>query len=243
MDAGKKRCAAGVLAVLSAAVLGVSLWWFAASNADLFGGLLQTTVTEEAAPAGSQDADARGEAADDGAADAADSEEVDAAGNGADGMDAEASDTARAASGGAVDGDAPAGSHGVGGGSPPANGATGGQAPSSGDAGAPAPATVTVSIAIDSSAADGRVTYSGTLTFEEGATVLDALYGTGLSVDATSYPGMGTYVAAIGGLAEKEFGGQSGWKYRVNGVEPDYSCGYCTLSDGDAITWLYVRSA
>lgn len=54
---------------------------------------------------------------------------------------------------------------------------------------------------------------------------------------------MGVYVAAINGYAEKDQGGESGWKYAVNGSYPNYSAGACTLSDGDAVTWVYVTSA
>jgi hypothetical protein len=54
---------------------------------------------------------------------------------------------------------------------------------------------------------------------------------------------MGIYVAAINGYAEKDQGGESGWKYAVNGSYPNYSAGAYTLSDGDAVAWVYVTSA
>ena len=50
----------------------------------------------------------------------------------------------------------------------------------------------------------------------------------------------GLYVSAIGGLAEKEHGGKSGWVYSVNGVSPMTSCANYVLSDGDAVSWFYV---
>ena len=79
---------------------------------------------------------------------------------------------------------------------------------------------VTVTVSVTSSAVGNPVSSGGTFTFNEGATVYDALCALGLSVNAhgSSY---GTYVAAIGGLAEKEHGGTSGWMYSVNGVAPN----------------------
>ncbi|MFQ7393136.1 MAG: DUF4430 domain-containing protein [Collinsella aerofaciens] len=83
------------------------------------------------------------------------------------------------------------------------------------------------------------VSSGGTFTFNEGATVYDALCALGLSVNAhgSSY---GTYVAAIGGLAEKEHGATSGWMYSVNGVAPNTACSNYVLSNGDRVVWYYV---
>ena len=80
---------------------------------------------------------------------------------------------------------------------------------------------------------------SGTFTFNKGATVYDALCALGLSVNArgTSY---GTYVAAIGGLAEMEHGDKSGWMYSVNGTTPMTACSNYVLSNGDNVVWYYV---
>ena len=99
--------------------------------------------------------------------------------------------------------------------------------------------TVTVSVSVSSSAADGRVSGSAAPTFEKGATAYDALCATGLSVTSKSSQ-YGIYVSAIGGLAEKEFGGSSGWMYSVNGSAPNISCGKYVLKDGDRVSWYYV---
>ena len=82
------------------------------------------------------------------------------------------------------------------------------------------------------------VSSSGTFTFNKGATVYDALCALGLSVNArgTSY---GTYVAAIGGLAEMEHGDKSGWMYSVNGETPMTACSNYVLKNGDNIVWYY----
>lgn len=101
------------------------------------------------------------------------------------------------------------------------------------------PGYVTVTVSVTSSAVGNPVSSSGTFTFNEGATVYDALCALGLSVNAygTSY---GTYVAAIGGLAEKEHGAKSGWIYSVNGTAPMTACSNYTLKNGDTVVWYYV---
>ena len=98
---------------------------------------------------------------------------------------------------------------------------------------------VTVTVSVTSSAVGNPVSSGGIFTFNEGATVYDALCALGLSVNAhgSSY---GTYVAAIGGLAEKEHGGTSGWMYSVNGVAPNTACSNYVLHNGDSVVWYYV---
>lgn len=142
------------------------------------------------------------------------------------------------ASGGAESKPGPGGS-GSGGSGTSQQGGGGQSAPSSGDSQKPAPKRVTVTISVDSSAADGSVSASGSFTFEEGATVYDALCALGLSIG--SGDGIhGVYVSSIGGLAEKQFGASSGWMYAVNGVRPNMACSAYVLKDGDAIQWRYV---
>lgn len=101
------------------------------------------------------------------------------------------------------------------------------------------PGYVTVTVSVTSSAVGNPVSSGGTFTFNEGATAYDALCALGLSVNAhgSSY---GTYVAAIGGLAEKQYGGTSGWMYSVNGTTPMTACSNYVLSNGDNVVWYYV---
>ena len=121
----------------------------------------------------------------------------------------------------------------------------GGSASNSGSAsagnqgGSQQPGYVTVTVSVTSSAVGNPVSSGGTFTFNEGVTAYDALCALGLSVNAhgSSY---GTYVAAIGGLAEKEHGGTSGWMYSVNGVAPNTACSNYVLSNGDRVVWYYV---
>lgn len=101
------------------------------------------------------------------------------------------------------------------------------------------PSYVTVTVSVTSSSVGNPVSSGGTFTFNEGATVYDALCALGLSVNAhgSSY---GTYVSAIGGLAEKQYGGTSGWMYSVNGTTPMTACSNYVLSNGDNVVWYYV---
>ena len=114
-----------------------------------------------------------------------------------------------------------------------------GSASSGGQSGSQESNYVTVTVSVTSSAVGNPVSSGGTFTFNEGATAYDALCALGLSVNAqgSSY---GTYVAAIGGLAEKEHGGTSGWMYSVNGATPNTACSNYILKNGDTVVWYYV---
>lgn len=120
-----------------------------------------------------------------------------------------------------------------------ASSSNGGNASSGGQSGSQESSYVTVTVSVTSSAVGNPVSSGGTFTFNEGATVYDALCALGLSVNAhgSSY---GTYVSAIGGLAEKQYGGTSGWMYSVNGSTPMTACSNYVLSNGDNAVWYYV---
>lgn len=120
-----------------------------------------------------------------------------------------------------------------------ATASNGGGASTGGQGGSQESGYVTVTVSVTSSAVGNPVSAGGTYTFNEGATVYDALCALGLSVNAhgSSY---GTYVAAIGGLAEKQYGGTSGWMYSVNGSTPMTACSNYVLSNGDNVVWYYV---
>lgn len=120
-----------------------------------------------------------------------------------------------------------------------ASSSNGGNASSGSQSGSQESSYVTVTVSVTSSAVGNPVSSGGTFTFNEGATVYDALCALGLSVNAhgSSY---GTYVSAIGGLAEKQYGGTSGWMYSVNGTTPMTACSNYVLSNGDNVVWYYV---
>ena len=135
------------------------------------------------------------------------------------------------------DGSSSGGASATGGGSA----SNGGSASTGNQSGSQQPGYVTVTVSVTSSAVGNPVSSSGTFTFNEGATVYDALCALGLSVNAhgSSY---GTYVTAIGGLAEKDkrYGSGSGWCYSVNGTTPMTACSNYVLSNGDNVVWYYV---
>lgn len=122
-----------------------------------------------------------------------------------------------------------------------ASSSNGGNDSSGGQSGSQEPNYVTVTVSVTSSAVGNPVSSGGTFTFNEGATVYDALCALGLSVNAENSPLYhGVYVKAIGGLAEYEHGGTSGWCYSVNGSQPMTACSNYVLSNGDNVVWYYV---
>lgn len=251
----RQRCAIGALALVSALVLGVSAWGLASSGVFGTGSAdLLATVAPVESDAGDGDAQAapasdsavavdESDGISEGAA--ADDASTDAANDAAQHSAAAGAETAPAAgaSGPSAQSQTQAGSS--------SSGSSGGasapatpQVPApdaSGENAAPAPATIRVSVSLTSAAVGNPVSAAGTYTFERGATAYDALCALGLSVNARQSP-MGLYVAAIGGLAEKQHGGTSGWKYAVNGADPQVSCAACELHDGDTVVWRYVTS-
>ena len=222
--------AAAVVGALSVALIAVSAFFLfsPANGVDAGGSALHTTVEQEAEPTAAPSDEPT---SDDGAA-GQDAAEAQAEGSdGAPAVDdvaaAPGSGTSAGVSGGQASG-------------PSVQGGGGADGGGSGQAQPSQPATVTVSVSVDSSAADGRVSGGANPTFEQGATVYDALMACGLSVNASSTP-LGIYVSAIGGLAEKEYPGESGWKFSVNGEVVMRSCDSVVLQDGDVVRWFYAR--
>ena len=236
----------GIIALLAASLLLVSVGAFAltggfggqdgsyaqsssqeAQTADQ-GGVAATKVTGEVKVSAESETHSKAESD---SSDQKNGESDSAAGQNAD------SDSAANGNGGATDSGATAG-----GGSQPSaspSGDSGSQASGSAGQQSAAANIVTVSVSVSSSAVGNPVSASGSYSFNPGATPYDALCALGLSVNArsTSY---GTYVAAIGGLAEKEHGGTSGWMYSVNGSTPMTACTNYVLSNGDVVVWYYV---
>lgn len=116
------------------------------------------------------------------------------------------------------------------------NGSSGsaGGAPGSGQ---DQPKRVSVTISADGSLGGGGVSGPVTLTFEEGATVYDALASAGWSAQA-SWGAFGAYVTSINGVAADA---QTGWTYTVNGSMPNTACSSYKLSDGDVVVWTFVK--
>ena len=99
------------------------------------------------------------------------------------------------------------------------------------------PKRVSVTISADGSLGGGGVSGPVTLTFEEGATVYDALASAGWSAQA-SWGAFGAYVTSINGIAADA---QTGWTYTVNGSMPNTACSSYKLSDGDVVVWTFVK--
>ena len=79
---------------------------------------------------------------------------------------------------------------------------------------------------------------STTVELPAGSTALDALKATGLDVEAVTGP-YNTYVSSVEGLSLGDYSSTSGWRFFVNGEEPDEDCTKCTLKDGDLVEWVY----
>ena len=81
------------------------------------------------------------------------------------------------------------------------------------------------------------------ITLKNGQTVFDALEAAcdknGVSLRYQSK----SYITEIGGLAEKDCGGASGWMYRVNGTNPRKAASKYVLKDGDTVEWYYVTDS
>jgi hypothetical protein len=77
------------------------------------------------------------------------------------------------------------------------------------------------------------------IEIKEGDTVFSALKATGKNV-ASSGSGSATYVEGIDNVYEGDYGGTSGWTYKLNGTLTPKSAGSVTVKDGDQIVWEYV---
>lgn len=84
---------------------------------------------------------------------------------------------------------------------------------------------------------NGNYLYGPTsMTLEEGATALDALLETGLSV----VMGDRGYVKEVEGYAERAYGNNSGWVYYVNGGFLSTGAGNYDMKNGETLEWIYV---
>lgn len=79
--------------------------------------------------------------------------------------------------------------------------------------------------------------------FEENQTAFDVLKKACKQRNiklTTKNTGYGIYVVGINNLDEFDCGKYSGWKYKVNGVEPNKACDKYQLSKGDRVEFFYV---
>lgn len=188
-------------------------------------------------------ADKKSEDKKDASSDASGSDESESKGDGSSSDNSASSGSSDSGSGSSSSSSAGSGSSSSSSGASSSSSGSSGSSSSAGGSSQPdtsAPAgTVIVYVSVSSSAVGNPVSGGGTFTFNQGATVYDALCACGLSMNASN-TGYGIYVSAIGGLAEKEHGGHSGWMYSVNGAVPMTACSNYVLSNGDSVSWYYV---
>ena len=90
---------------------------------------------------------------------------------------------------------------------------------------------------------NGYILNNYTCAVNSGDTVFDILERAcdDNSIILTSHSsGYGVYVSGINNLDEFDCGSQSGWKYKVNGVDANRSCGYYKLTGGENIVFYYT---
>ena len=83
------------------------------------------------------------------------------------------------------------------------------------------------------------------IEYEEGMSAYDALkiLAENYEMDVkTSGLGQAVYVKGVNGLMEFDYGGQSGWKYKVNGAYPSLSAGAYILKADDQVEWFYTTN-
>lgn len=239
----KAKVGISLLAVIAAVCVGVGAFALAGSSGSQadFSGNAAAVVADDASQ-DAADGQVSGNAGEGSSADDASASEGDAAGSTASGGSATSSasgNTGSSSGSSSGSSDQGAGSGSSASGSAASSGNAAGSS-SGGSASAPAPSNrITVYVSVSSSEVGNPVSGGGTFTFEKGATAYDALCACGLSVSASS-TAYGVYVAAVGGLAEKEHGANSGWMYSVNGTVPMTSCSNYQLSDGDSVAWYYT---
>lgn len=79
--------------------------------------------------------------------------------------------------------------------------------------------------------------FNGTVDYQNGDTVYDALVKTGLNIEGSS-----SYVSGIAGLREKQHGTGSGWMISVNGTFINCSVGEYRLNPNDIVRWQYTTN-
>lgn len=91
--------------------------------------------------------------------------------------------------------------------------------------------------------ASGIILSNTKIEIRDGDTVFDILGRTLKNKNIIfQYSGSGgsVYIESINNLSEFDCGILSGWKYRVNGVYPNYGCGSYKVKKGDVIEWKYT---
>lgn len=103
-------------------------------------------------------------------------------------------------------------------------------------------AALSIEVSVDSSAADGSASFTGTVELPAGSSAYDALLATGLDVQASESQ-YGMYIESVAGLENGAFGEMSGWVYEVNGEAAMVAADAYELADGDSVAWTFSTGA
>lgn len=92
--------------------------------------------------------------------------------------------------------------------------------------------------------ADG-ILFEGKTVIKKGGSVLDALEAV-CTDNGIAYinkaSASGAYITSIAGLTEKDCGGYSGWKFKVNGVVGSRSANAHKLNENDQVEWYFATT-
>ena len=89
-------------------------------------------------------------------------------------------------------------------------------------------------------APDGVMLAGKEITVDPGSTVMDVLWNSGLTINASN-SFLGAYVSAIQGIQEgKAGGGKGGWIFSINGEFPNLSASKVTVKNGDVVFFHYT---
>ncbi len=86
---------------------------------------------------------------------------------------------------------------------------------------------------------EGYILSTRSITFESGESVLDLTKRICDAYDIEFDPNRG-YVSSIGGIAEKDYGENSGWTYYIDGEKPNIGAGMIDVEAGQRIQWIYT---
>ncbi len=87
---------------------------------------------------------------------------------------------------------------------------------------------------------NGVIFSSSAVQIESGDTVMQVVKSTLKSNKIVYQIASDGYIKSIAGLGEFDCGAQSGWLYKVNGVQPSISTRYYTLQPGDQVELIYT---
>ena len=104
------------------------------------------------------------------------------------------------------------------------------------------PNTMAVSLRIEG--VEGTIFYEPVIPIEGGSTVEELMLlanemDESLDIVVTTADWGDTYISEIAGLGEFDYGGYSGWLFRVNGVEATAGMGMTILSGGGEVVFFY----